>query len=250
MEINGEKSVGNVELPEWAKSAEEFSGIMRTALESDIVSESLHLWIDLIFGVDQQSESKFNTFNPECMDCDWSVIKNENQRSAYLALLKEYGVIPTKVFDSPSPAKVLRISVLSPFTVDQKIRIQKTLSQIQNLTQIHNKEFKAQEKQYKQLLSQEKQEKNKETQDLKNQLNRLNQEYLILQQEIEESFKVRDGKRFDTEGKVSEGRITGASLKERKGSQKKLVSKESEKNLFGGRKSEISAGKHKMQGHN
>lgn len=243
MEISGEKSVKNVELPEWAGNAEEFCGIMRTALESDTVSESLHLWVDLVFGVDQQSESKFNSFNPECLDCDWSSIRNENQRSAYLSLLKEYGVIPTKIFDSPSASKVLKISVLSPYSTEQKQKIQKILSQIMNLTQIHNKEFKAQEKQYKQLLSQEMLEKNKETQELKNQLNRLNQEYLILQQEIEESFRIREeGKRSDTEGRIT------SNMKERKGSQKKLNNKDSEKNLFSVRKNDLSAGKHKMAG--
>ncbi len=43
-------------LPPWAGSAEEFIIVLRSALESDWVSESLHLWIDLIFGKHQCSE--------------------------------------------------------------------------------------------------------------------------------------------------------------------------------------------------
>lgn len=44
----------DVELPPWAKSAEEFIRISRDALESEIVSGQLHEWIDLIFGYKQQ----------------------------------------------------------------------------------------------------------------------------------------------------------------------------------------------------
>jgi hypothetical protein len=251
METSGENSVNNVEIPEWAKNAEDFCGLMRSALESDIVSQSLHLWIDLIFGVDQQSVEKFNNFNPECVDCDWTQVKGEPQKSAYLTLLKEYGVLPFKCFYEASPSKVLRISVISPYSSEQKAKLQKIINQIIHLTQIQSKEFKAQEKQYKQLLAQEGSEKNKETQELKNQLNRLNQEYQIIQQEIEESFRVKDGKRVETEGKEKffNVRSAEANLKDRKGSQKKLTSKDSEKNLFA-RKNEVSAGKSKMPGYN
>lgn len=49
------EDVGDVELPPWAKNAEEFVLTLRAALESDYVSEHLHLWIDLIFGKYQNS---------------------------------------------------------------------------------------------------------------------------------------------------------------------------------------------------
>jgi hypothetical protein len=51
--------VGDVVLPPWAKSAEDFIAIHRRALESETVSESLHEWVDLIFGFKQQ-ESALN----------------------------------------------------------------------------------------------------------------------------------------------------------------------------------------------
>ena len=44
------EAIGDVALPPWARSAEDFVRIHREALESDYVSEHLHEWIDLIFG--------------------------------------------------------------------------------------------------------------------------------------------------------------------------------------------------------
>lgn len=47
--------VGDVDLPRWAENADELVLTLRAALESDIVSETLHHWIDLIFGKYQNS---------------------------------------------------------------------------------------------------------------------------------------------------------------------------------------------------
>ena len=44
------KKVGDVSLPKWAKTAKDFLRINREALESEIVSNEIHNWIDLIFG--------------------------------------------------------------------------------------------------------------------------------------------------------------------------------------------------------
>lgn len=45
------KVVNDVKLPKWAKTPNEFLKKNREALESSYVSENLHKWIDLIFGV-------------------------------------------------------------------------------------------------------------------------------------------------------------------------------------------------------
>jgi hypothetical protein len=45
------KRVDDAKLPKWAASPEDFLKKHREALESDYVSNNLHLWIDLIFGV-------------------------------------------------------------------------------------------------------------------------------------------------------------------------------------------------------
>lgn len=63
---NGMK-VGDVELPPWAESPKHFVNILRNALESDIVSQSLHLWIDLIFGCKQRGDEAIKANN--CKNC-------------------------------------------------------------------------------------------------------------------------------------------------------------------------------------
>lgn len=50
MRANG-KRVDNVKLPKWAHSPADFLKKQREALESDYVSNNLHQWLDLIFGM-------------------------------------------------------------------------------------------------------------------------------------------------------------------------------------------------------
>lgn len=57
------KQVGDVELPPWASSAEEFIRINRDALEGDYVSSHLHEWIDLIFGYKQRGQAAVEANN-------------------------------------------------------------------------------------------------------------------------------------------------------------------------------------------
>jgi hypothetical protein len=63
VKANG-KPIGDVKLPEWASSPEDFLMKHRAALESEYVSRHLHLWIDLIFGVAQRSIEADNVFHP------------------------------------------------------------------------------------------------------------------------------------------------------------------------------------------
>ena len=62
VKMNGEK-IWDVKLPAWASDARDFLTKMREALESPIVSESLHHWIDLIFGYKQRGEHALSAHN-------------------------------------------------------------------------------------------------------------------------------------------------------------------------------------------
>ena len=56
-------SVGDVILPPWAASAEEFVRINKEAMESDYVSDHLQEWIDLIFGYKQRGPAAVEANN-------------------------------------------------------------------------------------------------------------------------------------------------------------------------------------------
>lgn len=55
--------VGDVELPPWADGPHDFVRKMRDALESDVVSDTLHQWIDLIFGYKQRGQAAADANN-------------------------------------------------------------------------------------------------------------------------------------------------------------------------------------------
>ena len=58
-------TLGDVVLPPWATSPEDFISQHRAALESDYVSAHLHEWVNLIFGHQQRGEAAklaHNTF--------------------------------------------------------------------------------------------------------------------------------------------------------------------------------------------
>ncbi|KAL0973092.1 hypothetical protein UPYG_G00198850 [Umbra pygmaea] len=55
--------VGDVELPPWANTPEDFVRINRMALESEFVSCQLHQWVDLIFGYKQRGPEAVRALN-------------------------------------------------------------------------------------------------------------------------------------------------------------------------------------------
>ena len=89
-----EQNNENVELPPWANnSAMEFVYMNRKCLESSYVSQHINEWIDLIWGVDQNKYS--HLYNS-------SLYKGKNSNKE---LMKEFGVIPNKLFNTKHPIR-------------------------------------------------------------------------------------------------------------------------------------------------
>ncbi|EAX95776.1 Beige/BEACH domain containing protein [Trichomonas vaginalis G3] len=99
---NGER-VGDVKLPNWAKSPEDFIVKHRAALESDIVGEKLGNWIDLIFGVDRCSKKKNNVFHKFTYD-DFAIpLLSTEFGSLVRNHCANFGITPTQLFISSHP---------------------------------------------------------------------------------------------------------------------------------------------------
>lgn len=105
--------VNDVKLPPWAKSARHFIEINRQALESPIVSSTLHSWIDLIFGPHSRlplSVEVNNVFHPYFYDSAMDNLSKiePSQRELTRTLIKEYaacfGFGPSQIFEKfPEP---------------------------------------------------------------------------------------------------------------------------------------------------
>ncbi|XP_051524779.1 protein FAN isoform X1 [Myxocyprinus asiaticus] len=107
----GGRTVENVELPPWSSDADEFLQKMRSALESQYVSEHLHEWIDLIFGYKQRGSeavAAHNVFHPLTyeggVDCD--SIEDPDQKIAMLTQILEFGQTPRQLFTTPHPQRI------------------------------------------------------------------------------------------------------------------------------------------------
>ncbi|XP_047487982.1 protein FAN-like [Penaeus chinensis] len=104
------KPVGDVELPPWAKGPETVIKTMRDALESEYVSQNLHLWIDLIFGYKQngeEAEKADNLFYHLCYEgsVDLAAITDLNDRLALEVQITEFGQVPKQLFSKPHPQR-------------------------------------------------------------------------------------------------------------------------------------------------
>ena len=106
--------VNDVILPPWAKSPKDFIMTMRAALESEVVSNSLHLWIDLIFGYKQKGKNAIESNNVyyylryenSIFDIDE---KDDDQRQSDLDDIIECGQVPIQLFSEAHPKKRSRV---------------------------------------------------------------------------------------------------------------------------------------------
>ncbi|NXM70262.1 NBEL2 protein, partial [Serilophus lunatus] len=101
LQLSNEK-VGDVVLPRWARSREDFIHQHRQALESEYVSAHLHEWIDLIFGYKQRGPAAVEALNvfyyctyEGAVDLD--AIADETQRKALEGIISNFGQTPCQL---------------------------------------------------------------------------------------------------------------------------------------------------------
>lgn len=102
--------VGDVELPPWAKTPEEFVRINRMALESEFVSCQLHQWIDLIFGYKQRGPEAMRATNVFYYltyegSVDLDSIADPVLREAIENQIKSFGQTPSLLLMEPHPPR-------------------------------------------------------------------------------------------------------------------------------------------------
>lgn len=127
--------VSHVRLPKWAHGdPREFIRIHRRALESKYVSENLHHWIDLVFGVKQTGPAALEALNvfmhityEGTVDIDQ--IEDPVMRNATLAQIENFGQTPSKIFTNPHPARKVpslfpSTPVASPIAQQQQVQQQ------------------------------------------------------------------------------------------------------------------------------
>ncbi|PWN32498.1 beach-domain-containing protein [Meira miltonrushii] len=104
--------VNDVELPPWAQNDPLlFIKLHREALESDFVSQRLHLWIDLIFGYKQRGQAAvdatncFHELSYQDGSVDIHTIESPLERQAVLKTIHMFGVCPRQLFKEPHPPR-------------------------------------------------------------------------------------------------------------------------------------------------
>ena len=104
--------LGDVALPPWAKGKPEtFIEVMRNALESDICSEMLPDWIDLIFGRKQQGPEAIKAHNVFFYltyygSVDVASIEDEALRQATELQIAHFGQCPMQLFVRPHVRRI------------------------------------------------------------------------------------------------------------------------------------------------
>ena len=105
--LNGQFAlVDKVVLPTWAKNNHHFILLNYLALEHLKCRSSLHSWIDLIFGIKQQSRECYNLF--KALSSEEYVKSRENSETGKLDLsevshIAEFGHNPAKLFSASHP---------------------------------------------------------------------------------------------------------------------------------------------------
>lgn len=138
------QKIGNVILPLWSENNPKiFLDTMKSALESEYVSENLHLWIDLIFGYKQRGEEAIkanNLFHPVSYeDGSGLVDKTEEEIKIIQVQAAEFGQCPTQLFHYPHPKKYSNESIQYPINFEgDKLKIVSIDNENPHNDNIHN----------------------------------------------------------------------------------------------------------------
>jgi len=116
----------------------EFIMILKTVLESDIISYNLNNWIDLIFGYKsrgKEAELANNIFTQESYQENININKRKNKES--LLRLVEFGLIPNQIMSKECPKRekkenIIKGKEITDSTNDFKIFKCKTHNNIKN----------------------------------------------------------------------------------------------------------------------
>ncbi|XP_059162921.1 neurobeachin-like isoform X4 [Physella acuta] len=123
--------VGDVELPPWAKTAEEFVRINKMALESEFVSCQIHNWIDLIFGYKQRGPEAVRATNVfYYLTYEGSVnletMTDPVMKEAIENQIRSFGQTPTQLLTEPHPPRSSVMHLLIEKNQDRRSIINKS----------------------------------------------------------------------------------------------------------------------------
>lgn len=111
-----QREVNDVQLPPWAKTPEEFVTLHRAALESELVSQHLHEWVDLIFGFKQRGKAALKANNVFYYLTYYGVVDLDLVEDPFLKESMElqiahFGQCPMQLFGTPHPKRNAPIPV-------------------------------------------------------------------------------------------------------------------------------------------
>ncbi|CAJ1025368.1 Beige/BEACH domain containing protein, putative [Leishmania lindenbergi] len=115
LHTDGSPVAAFVKLPPWAASSEDFVRQHRTALESDIVSASLHLWIDLVFGIAQtgdKARAADNLFHPFSYPQCGRQLSVPGLHLSSREYAREFGNVPIQLFADAHPPRAKTVHAL------------------------------------------------------------------------------------------------------------------------------------------
>ncbi|XP_065885731.1 neurobeachin-like isoform X3 [Dysidea avara] len=112
------EAIGNVKLPPWANSPEEFIRIHKEALESDYVSDNLHHWIDLVFGYKQNGRAAVEAQNlfyyltyPGCINLE--TLDDASLKKSLEEQIKSFGQMPNQLLKDSHPLRNQPVKIIS-----------------------------------------------------------------------------------------------------------------------------------------